>query len=409
MNFPGVPSLVLARLQPAGARVEVAAGHRRQRAEHNAALVQGRALPSREAPGTDPAATTSLCSPPIISPLGSGRAWLARLCHRKPRRWQRGPSPTLTLPWAPRQRFGNMPAGGMADLHVSPSLAYSAIGHGQCWREAQSARELQRDGLNGAEEGSWQLAWMLPFTSAVINPQPGLSLQPQTTPELGTGRSADVPAPGGGCGPRYRSQPGLTAPNPSGSPAQETSHANTRYFSHPGPVGVSEHTSQGGGLLWGPARPGKAEQHGRLGRDGEMHGAAVAPSEPLPLERRAQPSAPLNNRANESLCQQVCSSPACTGKDPGGETCFTDLAPSPPSWLRRGRVWGCGGGRVAWTPLRDTARRRRRRRSGAGAASPVGQGAGGCAGRESETPLGRCRVSAWLLACLRSLAPPLIS
>lgn len=29
MNFPGVPSLVLARLQPGSARVEVAAGHRR--------------------------------------------------------------------------------------------------------------------------------------------------------------------------------------------------------------------------------------------------------------------------------------------------------------------------------------------------------------------------------------------
>lgn len=183
-----------------------------------------------------------------------------------------------------------------------------------------------------------------------------------------------------------------------------------RYFSCPGPVGVLEHTSRGRGLPRGEGRLSSTATC--PGREGEMHRAAVAPSELLSLEPRAQPLAPLNNRANESFCQQVCSSPARVGKDacsrdPGGETCFTDLAPSPPSWLRRGRVWGCGGGRAARPPLRDTARRRRR--SEAGAASPAGQGAGGHAGQESETPLSRCCVAVWLLACLRSLAPPLIS
>lgn len=46
-----------------------------------------------------------------------------------------------------------------------------------------------------------------------------------------------------------------------------------------------------------------------------MHRVAMAPSKPLLLELRAQPSAPLNNQANESRCQQVCSSPAHAEKD----------------------------------------------------------------------------------------------
>lgn len=63
---------------------------------------------------------------------------------------------------------------------------------------------------------------MLPFTSAVINPHPGSSPEPQTTPELGTGCSAGVPAPRGGCGPRHRGQPGLMLPDPSESLAQQS-------------------------------------------------------------------------------------------------------------------------------------------------------------------------------------------
>lgn len=249
MDFLGVPAP--AGLQPADARVEGAAGHCRQRAEQDAALAQGRALPSREVRGTDPAATTSLCSPPIISPLGSGGAWLARLCHSKTRCWRRGPSPTLPAmgccPRSLRLRFGNVPVDGMADLHPSLSPVCSATSHGHGWREARRrVWELRRV---GAGKGSWQRAWMLPFTSAVINPQPGPSPQPQTNTQLGTGCSAGVPAPAGGCGPWHRGQPGLLPPNPSGSPAQQSSHTNTCYFSYPVPLGVSEHTSQGGGLL----------------------------------------------------------------------------------------------------------------------------------------------------------------
>lgn len=78
----------------------------------------------------------------------------------------------------------------------------------------------------------------------------------------------------------------------------------------------------------------------------------MTPWQPLPAEEQgAQPSAPLNNRANESRCQQVRSSPAGAGRTPAPG--IREEKPVSLTLLHHRLpgcavgFWGCGGGRAA--------------------------------------------------------------
>lgn len=167
MGFLGVPSPARLQLPVTRWRVQQGPPAAVGSAGHRSHPGTGSGL--QEVPGVDAAATTSLCSPPTISALGSGGAWLAWLCHSKTRCWRRGPSPTLIpaghSPRIPRLRFGNAPTDGMADLNTSPSLVCSATSHahgaekrrGECGSSNQSAKGLSwgrerilADGLNAA-------------------------------------------------------------------------------------------------------------------------------------------------------------------------------------------------------------------------------------------------------------------
>lgn len=106
-------------------------GQRQQQAQHDAAVVQGRALPSQEAPATDLSATTSFCSH-ALSLAQETANWAGMTMSKQ----NLGPSPMLIPPGhCPGLSgcFGNAPVSGMARLDTSPSLECSAISCGQCW------------------------------------------------------------------------------------------------------------------------------------------------------------------------------------------------------------------------------------------------------------------------------------
>lgn len=136
-----------------------------QQAQHDTALVQGRALPSQQAPATDLSATTSLCSLPLSLPQGTAKLGRHHHVQAQPGTLTHA-HPPRTLPWALWSCFGNAPMPGMAKLHTSPSLEGSAISCGQCWSPAQrTVQEFQN--AKRPEQGRRQIleaSLVLPFT-----------------------------------------------------------------------------------------------------------------------------------------------------------------------------------------------------------------------------------------------------
>lgn len=115
---------------------------------------------------------------------------------------------------------------------------------------------------------------VLPFMSAVINPQPGPSPQPPTTPECGT----EAWPTWSGCSSQHQSD-GDATPKHFYIPGTADLPYQHPLFQHLDPTSVLERISRGRGIPWGPTRPRKAEQHGCP--LGEGRGAAQRTHDPI--------------------------------------------------------------------------------------------------------------------------------